>query len=176
MPNLKDFVGMPHTEQYRHLYQFAHILCEELDIPVPRIEAGINFWGSHFNQDHYLVFLNTYQLDSERASPLMVLAHEIRHAWQYKVGMLTRQLRQAPRMGIAEELIVWQGEIVDYRGLKHHQLPWEQDAIEFEEMIAAMIQVKPYPRPERDMERRMKAQMEVARRLQDYFEHIQQSA
>lgn len=161
MRTIESFAGIPHQEQYRHLAEFAWVICADLGIQMPNIRVGWDpFTGCCFDPVSNTVFLNTAQLDQDMASPLMVLAHELRHVyqWERRILHITEKWE-----GFETGLIVgrmqviqfyWEGQEFEANGKYHHELPWEDDAIRYEEDIARRIQVKPYPRPDRDAGRR----------------------
>jgi hypothetical protein len=80
--------------------------------------------------------------------PVAVLAHELRHVWQYQTGRL-RVRRRAPRPWDLMEVLagfgwgtIWDGEEFDIVNGdtqdEHEALPWERDANEWAtEYVAA---------------------------------------
>jgi Putative neutral zinc metallopeptidase len=157
MSAIQSFANIPHHLQYNRVHDFAMVLAAQLGIRVPHVVVGYHpFTGCLYDPTQKVIFLNAAQLDYEQASPLMVLAHEMRHAYQDQMGYLSIEDRWVDFESgmiigrINEVVFKWKGEEFDPNGKYHHELPWEQDAIEYEEMIAHMIGVKPYRRPDRD--------------------------
>lgn len=178
---VEDFIGLSHFKQYEALNEFASVVCKELNIPVPRIVVQMNMHGCCFHDYYYTVELNPYQLDMSRSSPLMVLAHELRHAWQFYTKRLASCFVRVNHGMIVGQLHVntWNG--VPWRGPTHihHILPWEIDAIEYEEAVAARINVKPFKRDDREQDVARFGSLEKA--IAHYCpssipEHLKQSA
>lgn len=131
---------------------FMHQLCDELDIDAPKLElVSVSDMFSRqllmilgIQSTCYCPFRNTIYLIAEQihfmnASPLVVLAHELKHHEQ------TIQGRLAAASGLDRRpYAIWEGQaiFVDHSSIESHaNLPWEAEAIRYEKEIADRLGV-----------------------------------
>lgn len=155
--SIEKFKDLSISQAYHAADDFMKLLAKELDMKLlPHLHISANFSGSCYVSQLNLIALDTVQISYFRWSPLIVLAHEMLHAYQRYQGWL----------GESEYLSTkWKGKWIQWTSFPHHQLPWEVDAIQYERKIAKRLDVDPIYRPQLEKES-----------LESWFEHIQQSA
>jgi hypothetical protein len=125
-PNLEHL--RPHVEK---LYSLLD-LRDHIQIRMPRDILEMMYGGSYFGYcfltKERSVILNMSQCLKLKLDPISILAHELRHAWQYQTGIM--DLNVNPRNGR-----VWKGEFVSDTWVQsqedYEKLPWEADANDF---------------------------------------------
>jgi hypothetical protein len=115
------------------LMYWLTILSGEMRIlKIPDV-CSSTFLPSHYDVDQNVIVINPHQLKSIGAHPAVVMAHELRHAWQMQNGLLVPGSRWGHYVWRGgEEILAMVGSIEE-----HEALPWEADAIQYEKKFAA---------------------------------------
>lgn len=144
----KSFKGLSIDDQYSQVDSFTAELCKYLELPEsPKVILTKNSIGCRLDLYTLNIELDTAQIAFHQTNPLVCLAHEIRHYFQIRTGILKLiKSRWSPKDFSS---IGWNGKIYDSVEIEmtiHHRLPWEIDAILFEREIADMLHMSPFPR------------------------------
>lgn len=144
--SLRKFMFLSNYKQFDYANNFATLICSELDIETPKIVIGTNFlYGCRFNTDTDTVELDATQIEFYATSPLIIIAHELRHKWQFANKILEPLPIGNP---LRATHFMWNQEIVQCFNKEHHTRPWEIDAIFYERDTAERLGYKPFPRDE----------------------------
>lgn len=109
------------------LQQFADDLCDELGLPKITVVSGI-VTGYHPN--HPTIMYNKSQMEQGNYDLRVVIAHEV---WHHK-----QVIDEALTIGFHGDRL-WYREFWSHFKImitEHHKLPWEREAIEYENLIA----------------------------------------
>ena len=97
---------------------------------MPKIVFGHN---NEYNSDDNIICLSEKQViarsDDVGGDLRSVICHELRHAWQIETGIL---------VGIGNMMAIWKDKIMMKQvntQAEHEALPWEKDAIKFEQAM-----------------------------------------
>jgi hypothetical protein len=148
MNPIEAFVDRDHYDP-DVIREFCSVVCGLLEIPEPKLIL-VNFpflpwlpqWTCFFASygpiDNPTVIM--YQTDSLmlETSPLVILAHELKHAQQY----------HRKRIDVIGGKRCWDGVAYPYPSdeIEFEAQPWEADAIAFERMIASLLLTNATPR------------------------------
>ena len=124
----------------KFLEDFAHHAMSHLGIDRLRGEINIYYckkleeesyglcWGDRREAEIHLAHTQWGETLS-REDRMMSLAHELAHAWQYLTGKLVAD----PDRFVAK----WEGTNIEYTPENEKYMPWEIEAVEYENRIYA---------------------------------------
>lgn len=120
------------------IMHWAEVFANDLGIPMPKIAVYKDRFRTCIKYKEYKVFINLSQIKKQNACPIVCLAHEMKHAWQFHNRILIPIYD-----GDGERL--WKGKFHDgqWNTYKQYQaLPWERNAISYEKKIAKRYNLK----------------------------------
>ena len=139
-------IGMKQMQLYlsnncpKYLEEFAFFACHYLGINKLRGNLQITLASKNLDEEAYglcwgdrsecEVHIANYQWGEpvDRESKLKTLAHELTHAYQYLTGHLVAY-------DVGDYVSRWHGADFKYKPETEHEMPWEVEAVHFEEVI-----------------------------------------
>ncbi len=112
----------PKLEPWRELVELVVADLGLLDYTITAINH--HFHESHYNSDTGIANIDMAAIGRRGLEVDEVLAHELRHAWQYQTGAI----KQGPRFS---NYLIWYGEPLNgvaWSAAEYAAFPWEIDA------------------------------------------------
>lgn len=118
--------------KYAELRYWAQVITKDLGLDtLPELDLRDSIYGSHFDAISQKLWISPRELSQTGHCPAVVLAHELRHYWQYKQGLIQLSPDRAH--------MFWKGSLITPFALffiPHNQKEWELDAMKYENEFA----------------------------------------